>query len=120
MLPEDVAERPVLIDWPQSDPRAIPRDKDYTLALCFNRRRPGIAAFEWVAVWRTARGPAFRSFPLDAHGFAEALQGAVTTIRMETGITVPKDEHEIVGYKERRMNEYLRNMGLAEAGAWPA
>lgn len=102
---------------PRSDPQAIPRGKEYNLALHFNKRRPGIAAFSWVAVWRVSRGQASRAFPLDAHGFAEALQGAATTIMLETGTAVPEDELEIAGYKERRVNEYLRLLALRRATA---
>lgn len=105
---------------PRSDPQAIPRGKEYNLALHFNKRRPGIAAFAWVAVWRVSRGQASRAFPLDAHGFVEALRGAVTTIKLETGTAVPEDELEIAGYKERRVNEYLRLLALRQATAMAA
>lgn len=85
--------------------------------MSFNRKRLGLAAFQWVALWRTTAGPASRSFPLDAHGFAEALRGAATTILMETGMAVPEAELEIAGYKERRVNEYLRGLALRTANA---
>jgi hypothetical protein len=99
---------------PPSDPLSIPRGREYQLALRFNRRRPGLAAFDWVAVWRTSRGQDARAFPLDAHGFDEALQGAATTVLLETGYPVPKDEMELASYKVRRVNEYLRFLALQE------
>lgn len=105
---------------PRSDPQAIPPGKEYNLALHFNKRRPGIAAFSWVAVWRASSGQASRAFPLDAHGFDEALQGAATTIMLETGTAVPEDELEIAGYKERRVKEYLRLLALRQATAMAA
>lgn len=100
---------------PKSDPRSIPHGKAYNLALRFNAKQRGIAAFEWVAVWRTLGGQSTRAFPLVAHGFAEALRGAATTILLETGLPVPSDELEIASYKERRVNEYLRSLALLEA-----
>lgn len=51
---------------------------------------------------------------MDAHGFAEALRGAVTTILTQIGVAVPKDELEIAGFKERRVNQYLRFLALSE------
>lgn len=102
---------------PKSDPRGIPRGSEYCLALNFNKKRPGLAAFSWVAVWRGYRGVQSRSFPLDAHGFAEALRGAATTILLETGYSVPASELEIASYKERRVNEYLRSLALQQADA---
>nr|WP_145549818.1 hypothetical protein [Variovorax boronicumulans] len=65
-------------------------------------------------MWRTSKGTGSRAFPLDAHGFAEALQGAAVTILMETGYQVPAAELEIAGYKERRVDEYLRDQALQE------
>ncbi|WP_156472957.1 hypothetical protein [Pseudorhodoferax sp. Leaf265] len=99
-------------EQPQSDPLSIPRGREYCLALRFNSRRPGIAAFDWIAVWRTSRGQDARAFPLDAHGFDEALRGAAATILLETGLPVPQDELEIASYKVRRVNEYLRFLAL--------
>lgn len=99
----------------KSDPRSIPHGKAYNLALRFNAKQRGIAAFEWVAVWRTFGGQSTRAFPLVAHGFAEALRGAATTILLETGLPVPSDELEIASYKEQRVNEYLRSLALFEA-----
>lgn len=102
---------------PPSDGRAIPSGKSYCLALRFNAKRRGIAAFSWVAVWRGLRGTESVAFPLDAYGFAEALRGAATTILMETGLAVPDAELDIASYKERRVNEYLRTVALQEADA---
>lgn len=109
--------RPHADERPQSDRRSIPSGKAYGLALRYNPKRQGLAAFDWVAMWRTSSGTGSRSFGLDAHGFAEALQGAATTILLETGYPVPPAELEIAGYKERRVNEYLRNLALQEADA---
>lgn len=108
------ARRPRAVG-PKSDPRSIPHGKAYNLALRFNAKQRGIAAFEWVAVWRTFGGQSTRAFPLVAHGFAEALRGAATLILLETGLPVPPVELEIASYKERRVNEYLRSLALAEA-----
>lgn len=98
----------------RSDSQVIARGREYVLALRFSRKRRGLGAFDWVAVWRTPRGRDSRAFPPEAHGFAEALQGAATTILIETGMAVPKDELEIASYKERRVTEYLRREALQE------
>lgn len=112
--------RPRADKGPRSDRRSIPSGQAYGLALRFNPKRKGLAAFDWVAMWRTSKGTGTRAFPLDAHGFAEALQGAATTILIETGYPVPAAELEIAGYKERRVNEYLREQALQEATALAA
>lgn len=100
---------------PRSDARTLPAGKDYHLALRFNGKRRGLAAFDWVAIWRGRRGVASRAFPLDALGFHEALRGAVATVRFETGVSVPPTELEIAKFKERRVVEHLRELALAEA-----
>lgn len=108
---------PHLDQSPRSDPQSIPPGKDYQLALRFNKRRYGIAAFDWVALWHGSRKSDSRAFPLEAHGFAEALRGAATTILLETGMVVPEAELEIASYKEHRVNDYLRQLALQEARA---
>ncbi|PZP99181.1 MAG: hypothetical protein DI587_11010 [Variovorax paradoxus] len=111
------SQPPHLDQSPRSDPQSIPPGKDYQLALRFNKRRYGIAAFDWVALWHGSRKPDSRAFPLEAHGFAEALRGAATTILLETGMVVPEAELEMASYKERRVNDYLRQLALQEARA---
>lgn len=110
-LPATVAAE----DCPRSEPVSIPRGKEYNLVLRFNKKRRGVAAFDWVAVWRTSRGQSSRAFPLDALGFEEALQGAATTVLIETGLPVPSDELEMASYKKRRVNEYVRKIALQAA-----
>jgi hypothetical protein len=100
---------------PRSDTRTIPAGKAYRLALRFNKKRHGLAAFDWVAIWRTRTGLASRAFPLEAHGFDEALRGAATIVHLETGVEVPRDELSIEGYKSKRVNEYLRQLALQRA-----
>lgn len=100
---------------PRSDPRTVPHGKVYALALRFNGRRRGLAAFDWVAVWHGGAGPGSRGFPLEAHGFAEALRGAAVTIQMETGIVVSPDDLEVAESKVRRVNKYLRALWLRDA-----
>lgn len=92
---------------PRSDPLSLPREQAYAICLRFRPKRPGIAAFDWVAVWHGETGRERRSFPLDAHGFEEALQGAATTVLMETGIAVPPAELERAALKEHRVLAYI-------------
>lgn len=103
-----------VVAGPPSDPRTVPAGKVYALALRFNGKRRGLAAFDWVAVWHGGAGPGSRAFPLEAHGFAEALRGAVATVLMETGLVVTPDELETAARKERRVKRFLREQALDE------
>lgn len=95
---------------PRSDPLALPREKAYAIGLRFRPKRIGIAAFDWVAVWHGETGRQRRAFPLEAHGFEEALLGAAATILMETGRAIPQEEMELAAIKEQRVLAYLANL----------
>lgn len=95
---------------PRSDPLALPREKPYAIGLRFRPKRIGIGAFDWVAVWHGVSGRERRAFPLEAHGFEEALQGAAATILMETGRAVPEEELQLAAIKEQRVLAYLAGL----------
>ncbi len=103
---------------PRSDPLSLPREKAYAICLRFRPKRPGIAAFDWVAVWHGKTGRERRSFPLEAYGFEEALQGAATTVLMETGIAIPPFELECAATKEHRVVAYIGEMLRLGVRTW--